>query len=172
MEWMVPAPAIRSRVAWQRYVRRSQPSRLRPFQYVRPHVCFKRRMRGRATFGTPRLEFVALGVRVAHILLPCLEKFSSSLIIPNIHNMTIANLPQLPLVCLKTADSKDTQQVVRGKPTIIGTFPWSAAVRYSNVVVMCSFFMPTVPHHAHCVVSIYPFRLLDYKMYSMPRRTR
>eukprot|EP00428_Durinskia_dybowskii_P043271 CAMPEP_0170269150 /NCGR_PEP_ID=MMETSP0116_2-20130129/34509_1 /TAXON_ID=400756 /ORGANISM="Durinskia baltica, Strain CSIRO CS-38" /LENGTH=215 /DNA_ID=CAMNT_0010520321 /DNA_START=87 /DNA_END=734 /DNA_ORIENTATION=+ len=33
--------------------------------------------------------------------------------------MTIANLPQLPLVCLKTADSKDTQQVVRGKPTII-----------------------------------------------------
>ena len=35
--------------------------------------------------------------------------------------MTVADLPQLPLVCLRTADSKDTQQVISGKPTIIGT---------------------------------------------------
>eukprot|EP00980_Cylindrotheca_fusiformis_P028773 scaffold22642_cov134-Cylindrotheca_fusiformis.AAC.28 len=33
--------------------------------------------------------------------------------------MTIASLPQLPLVCLKTADFKDTQEVVKGKNTII-----------------------------------------------------
>ena len=37
------------------------------------------------------------------------------------HIMTVADLPQLPLVCLRTADSKDTQQVISGKPTIIGT---------------------------------------------------
>eukprot|EP00934_Nitzschia_sp_Nitz4_P002262 Nitzschia sp. Nitz4//scaffold141_size107518//80108//80762//NITZ4_004290-RA/size107518-augustus-gene-0.97-mRNA-1//-1//CDS//3329536330//2262//frame0 len=33
--------------------------------------------------------------------------------------MTVSNLPQLPLLCLKTADSTRTQEVVRGKPTII-----------------------------------------------------
>ena len=43
--------------------------------------------------------------------------------------MTIA-LPQLPLVCLKTADLKDTEEVVRGKNTVIGKF--------------CRFFVPTI----------------------------
>mmetsp|Transcript_81780 Transcript_81780/g.122855 ORF Transcript_81780/g.122855 Transcript_81780/m.122855 type:complete len:200 (-) Transcript_81780:162-761(-) len=33
--------------------------------------------------------------------------------------MVVAALPQLPLVCLKTADDKDTQEVTRGKNTVI-----------------------------------------------------
>jgi thiol-disulfide isomerase/thioredoxin len=32
-----------------------------------------------------------------------------------------ANLPQLPLVCLKTADLKNTKEVTKGKNTVIGT---------------------------------------------------
>jgi hypothetical protein len=35
--------------------------------------------------------------------------------------MPVANLPQLPLVCLKTADFKDTKEVTKGKNTVIGT---------------------------------------------------
>ena len=34
--------------------------------------------------------------------------------------MPALTLPKLPLVCLKTADFKDTNQVVEGKNTIIG----------------------------------------------------
>jgi hypothetical protein len=30
-------------------------------------------------------------------------------------------LPKLPLVCLKTADFKDTKEVVKGRNTVIGT---------------------------------------------------
>lgn len=44
--------------------------------------------------------------------------------------MTVADLPQLPLVCLRTADSKDTQQVVSGKPTIIGTYQDLLLIHY------------------------------------------
>ncbi|KAG7366420.1 AhpC/TSA family protein [Nitzschia inconspicua] len=33
--------------------------------------------------------------------------------------MPVADLPQLPLVCLKTADFKDTKEVTRGKNTVI-----------------------------------------------------
>jgi thiol-disulfide isomerase/thioredoxin len=36
--------------------------------------------------------------------------------------MTVADLPTLPLVCLKTADFKDTQEIVKGKNTVIGKF--------------------------------------------------
>lgn len=36
--------------------------------------------------------------------------------------MPAQTLPKLPLVCLQTADDKDTIQVVEGKNTIIGKY--------------------------------------------------
>lgn len=42
--------------------------------------------------------------------------------------MTIGSLPQLPLVCLKSADFSDTQEVVKGKNTIIGEFTFVSSL--------------------------------------------
>lgn len=46
--------------------------------------------------------------------------FETSFSVFVVYTMTVASLPQLPLVCLKTANFKDTQEVVKGKNTIIG----------------------------------------------------
>ena len=42
--------------------------------------------------------------------------------------MTIGSLPRLPLVCLETADFKSTEDVVRGKNTVIGKQRITAAM--------------------------------------------
>jgi hypothetical protein len=39
--------------------------------------------------------------------------------------MTVGTLPGLPLTCLKTADFKSTEDVMKGKPTIIGKLCWT-----------------------------------------------
>ena len=88
--------------------------------------------------------------------------------------MTVADLPQLPLVCLRTADSKDTQQVVSGKPTIIGT-----SVMELWGVGLSPNFVPTpkwgMLNATHLLTVVPPcfffgvetFRLLDDSVYTM-----
>lgn len=72
--------------------------------------------------------------------------------------MTIA-LPQLPLVCLKTADLKDTEEVVRGKNTVIGKFcPFKM-----------SFFRADNRLTNLTLGFVFLFRLLDDKMHEVSR---
>ena len=101
--------------------------------------------------------------------------------IHHIHIMTVADLPQLPLVCLRTADSKDTQQVISGKPTIIGTSALVGTNRVGTSSAKSSCRPPTggwrVVHHpqrstqkTHYPSSLslgIPFRLLDDSVYPM-----
>ena len=64
-----------------------------------------------------------------------------------INTMTIADLPQLPLVCLKTADFLDTKEVVKGKNTIIGTFSFLQcffkffSCRHSHLMICFAIFI-------------------------------
>jgi hypothetical protein len=40
----------------------------------------------------------------------------------NAHNDNIEGLPKFPLTCLQTADFVDTEKIIKGKNTVIGTF--------------------------------------------------
>ena len=73
--------------------------------------------------------------------------------------MPAETLPQLPLVCLKTADFKSTNQVVEGKNTVIG----------KNVSELTVIFLVR-PLMTLTFVRI--FRFLDIKMYTMSRCIR
>ena len=79
-------------------------------------------------------------------------------------NMTVSCLPDLPVVCLQTAQSSNTIDAFSGKNTVIGMFLVSGNYRnpHCNLLIHSQ-------SQSHFLVY---FRFLDHPMHTMPRSTR
>jgi thiol-disulfide isomerase/thioredoxin len=73
--------------------------------------------------------------------------------------MTVGLLPGLPLTCLKTADFKSTEDVMKGKPTIIGKFD----LKFTSFIFIFQSCLRQVKAHSHTYLYTYLcFFILDF----------